>query len=228
MYTSYPARPDARERVRRSLGVAPDVSLALLFGGIRPYKNVDGVIRALAAELTGQTALLVAGRESGYPDSSPADPLGRTRRLAAEWNVRDRVHLVPRHVGYEETSDLFAAADVVLLPYMESYGSALLMLAMSLGKHVIATRVGGMDEYLQHYPAHILLDASTDAAILAALRQTVERLRAPHALVAPRPVQFEWPHIVRELLPRLLDLAAAESGPQALPAQVEAWLPPST
>jgi glycosyltransferase involved in cell wall biosynthesis/GT2 family glycosyltransferase len=222
LYTSYPPRPDARDSVRRALGIAPDVSLALLFGGIRPYKNLDGIIRALAAERSGKISLLVAGRESGYPDSRPDDPLARTRRLAAEWNVQDRVHLRPGPFGYEETAGLFAASDIVLLPYVETYGSGLLLLAMSFGKHVIATSGGGMDEYLHHYPAHVLLDAPTDDAIVAALRQTVERLGAPHALMSPRPAQFEWPHIVRELLPRLFDLAAAKPRPNALRARPSA------
>ncbi len=202
LYTTYPRDPAARDCMRRQLGVGPDTTLALFFGGVRPYKNVDAAIGAIAADSSRTTALLVAGWEMGYPDSDARDPLGRTRRLAEQAGVLDRVHLRPGPFGYAETSALFEASDVVLLPYLESYGSGLLLLAMSFGKHVVITRTGGMEEYMERYPAHVLLDASSGGAVSAAVQETRERLRTEPP--GPRLPELEWRHIVRELLPHIL------------------------
>jgi glycosyltransferase involved in cell wall biosynthesis len=202
--TTYPRRPEARDRVRRSLGVSSAVPLVLFFGGVRPYKNVDVVIRALAADRIGQIALLVAGRESGYPESSTDDPLARTRRLATEWNVLDRVRLIPGIFDYDTTAELLEACDIVVLPYIESYGSGLLLLAMSFGKYIVATRTGGMDEYLRDYPAHDVIDTPTDDNLLAALHRSARLIQSGGSCLASRPAHLEWSHIVRELLPRLV------------------------
>ena len=205
LYSTYPKSEGGRERIRKALGISPAATLGLFFGGIRPYKNVDAAIGALAADTTGAFELLVAGRESGYPDaeSVPADGLGRTRALALRAGVATRVHLMPGPFGYAETSELFDAADVVLLPYHESWGSGLLLLAMSFGKPVIVTRTGGMDEHLANYPASVVLETPSADALLAAMHTTRERSRRG-AILAARPPELEWPYIVRGLLPRLL------------------------
>lgn len=202
--TTYPRRPEARDRVRRSLGVSSDVPLVLFFGGVRPYKNVDVVIRSLAADRVGKIVFIVAGRESGYTESSTDDPLARTRRLATEWNVLDRVRLIPGIFDYATTSELLEACDIVVLPYTESYGSGLLLLAMSFGKQIVATRTGGMDEYLADYPAHDLLDTTTEENLLAALHRAARRIRRGGSCLASRPAHLEWSHILRKLMPRLV------------------------
>jgi glycosyltransferase involved in cell wall biosynthesis len=203
LYTTYPRSADARIRVRAALGVQPNTTLALFFGGIRPYKNVETAIAALAADSSGAIELLIAGHESGYPDSDPHDQLGRTRRLVQQSGVADRVHLMPGIFGYADTAALLEAADVVLLPYLESWGSGLVCLAMSFGKPVIVTRTGGMEEYVEDYQAAVVLDEPTRDAVLAALHQTREQYHAGGS-VATRPAHLEWSHIVRDLVPSIL------------------------
>ena len=200
LYTAYPSSVDGRARVREQLGVSSETTLILFFGGIRPYKNVDVAISALSEETSGQFHMLVAGRESGYPDLDDSDPLGRTRRLVERAGVQDRVHFMTGPFSYQATSDLFDAADVVLLPYTESWGSGLLLLAMSFRKSVIVTRTGGMDEYVQNYPASVILEHANAGSVLAALHTS----RALSGSEPSRPPELEWPHIVRALLPRVL------------------------
>jgi glycosyltransferase involved in cell wall biosynthesis len=202
LYTAYPRRPEARDQVRRALGIEPGAFVGLIFGGVRPYKNVDAIIGAMARVRNPRVTLVIAGQESRFPDLDPSDRLGRSRRLAATHNVLDRVRFIPRHLQYQESADLFEACDVVMLPYLENYGSGLLLLAMSFGKAVIATPTGGMEEYLQSYPSHVLIQTPGEDDIAAA----IERLAAAgpaDAPPAPRPGQFEWSAIVGELLPRL-------------------------
>lgn len=203
LYTVYGRDPAARERVRRELGVAPGERLVLCFGGIRPYKNIEAVIGALASDLP-RFRLLVAGSEAGYPDSTRADPLGRISRLIEAAGLQKRAHLKVGPFDYVQTAAIFEAADVVALPYLESYGSGALLLAMSFGKHIVATATGGMQEYLQQYPAHEMILGPSADAVRHALRRIEAQLDG--APVPPRrPPQYEWRAIVRDLVPQLLE-----------------------
>lgn len=198
LYTAFAREPDARARLRRELTIAPGQQVVLCFGGLRPYKNTDAVVRAVAADPTRETLLLVAGREIPLEISTGEDPLARTRALATAEGLGDRVRYLVGPFEFEETAAIFEAADIVAMPYVESYGSGLLLLAMSFGKKVVATRTGGMAEYLDRYPAHALIDGTAGPDVLAGLQRV---LALPPA--NGRPAHLEWAAIVRELLPRL-------------------------
>jgi glycosyltransferase involved in cell wall biosynthesis len=202
LYTTYPRLAERRPYVRARLGIAPETHAVLLFGGVRPYKNVDSLIDALAADRQGSWVLVVAGHESGYDDCGGTDRLSRTRRLVEERGLQDRVRLLAGPFSAEETAELFEASDMVALPYLESYGSGLLLLAMSFGKLVIATRTGGMDEYVQEYPAHVLMESARGDDVLAALHRAQSMLPILPT-ETPRPPSLEWSSIVADLIPRL-------------------------
>jgi len=204
-YTAYPRCPDAREPVRKRLGVGSDTPLALFFGGIRPYKNLDAVFEALRAQPESRTVVVVAGAESGYPDADPADKLARTRRLVRDMGIEHRVKLLEGPFDTAATSELFEACDSVLLPYVESYGSGLLLLAMTFEKLIIATTVGGMGEYLARYPAAILLEDTGPSSINVALARaaTAPRGTTP-SWTGGAAADFSWPRIVADLWPVLI------------------------
>ncbi|HET7463659.1 MAG TPA: glycosyltransferase [Longimicrobium sp.] len=200
LYTMFPRAAGARRAVRQRLGVGEGRPLLLCFGPVRPYKNGDAVIAALADARCRDAVLAVAGSEWGYAELVLGDRLGRTRRLAARHGVADRVRLLPGAFGLRQAAELFEAADAVVLPYTESYGSGVLLLAMSFGKHVVATAAGGMDEYLAHYAASTLLHGHDPASVADGIARAIPRLGDPPA---PRPPRFEWPAITARLLPCL-------------------------
>jgi len=205
LYTVYPMRPQARATVRARLGIADDAALILSFGGIRPYKNIEAVLDALAGERSGKMLLVVAGRESGYSDLVPGDPLGRTRRLVAERGLEDRVKMLPGPFDPGETAELFAAADVAVLPYLHSSGSGLLLLCMTFGVHIAATAVGGMDEYLAGYPRATLLKGPSSGQVLAGLEEAVAAARRRPWAPMPRAPYLEWPAIGAYILRALAE-----------------------
>src|SRR4029453_7105282 len=79
---------------------------------------------------------------------------------------------------FERTSEIFEAADVVILPYVESSGSGKLLLAMTFGKWIAATATGGMDEYLSAYPRGSILNELTPESVSQALRELAGTVRA--------------------------------------------------
>ncbi len=196
-YTLYPRNPDVRERVRASLEIAADHVAILFCGGIRPYKNIDAVIESLADPECRRAVLVVAGTEARYPDSTTADPLGRTRRLAEKLGVAGRVRLIPRSPSTAEMAELFEAGDVLMLPYTEGYGSGMLLLGMTFGKHVVATRVGGAEEYLADYPHSTLLESAQPDDVARGLAFAIAAVDRQGFAAGVADPELAWPTVAR-------------------------------
>jgi glycosyltransferase involved in cell wall biosynthesis len=200
LYTLYPRRPQAREPARTRLGIRGDQVAVLFAGGPRPYKNVDAVLAAFAAQCDQRAVLVVVGQESGYADLVPEDPLGRTRRLAQQFGILDRLILIPRHLHIAEVVDLFEAVDALILPYSQSDGSGQLLLGMTYGKFIIASRAGGMEEYLHHYPRCEILQDFEPRSVSQAIGRAVRRIAAAEdPLPLPLP-DLQWSNVARAAL----------------------------
>jgi len=200
LYTMFARNPAVRDRARHALRISEQQPVLLMFGGIRPYKNVDAALSALTAPLLRDVVLVVAGRESGYAEASAADPLARTRTIAERFGVSGRVRFLPGRLNMTETADLFEASDVLILPYTRSYGSAALLLGMTFGKHIAATRVGGMEEYLADYSRRTLLAGSDGPSVAAGLLHAVCSLGAAQRVDEIACAALRWPRIASELL----------------------------
>jgi len=209
-YTLYPRVPGARERVRARLGIEHHTPMALVFGGVRPYKNVDALLASLQHERCRDVVLVVAGWEWGYDDQVPGDRLGRTRSLANRLGVIDRVRLLPGPFGIVQTAALFEASDVVPVTYRASDGSGVLCLGVTFQRHLLCTRSGGMHEHLQDYVAHTIAASPHVHDVARGLWTSIEQVRARRA--APEvPTALLWDTIVAGLLPTLASLGARAS-----------------
>jgi glycosyltransferase involved in cell wall biosynthesis len=200
MYTVYPRTSGARERVRSNLHISDKQTACLVCGGIRPYKNVESTIAALADPRCSNAVLIVAGRESGFSDPSCLDPLARTRRIVREAGILERVRLMPGFLSAVGLAELFEAADILLLPYRKSYGSGLLLLGMTFGKQIVATNSGGAEEYLGKYPFGTLLDGPEPADIVAGLSKAMQDPPRPGDVISEKLPEFQWAAIARNLL----------------------------
>jgi glycosyltransferase involved in cell wall biosynthesis len=107
----------------------PRGPVVLCFGLIRPYKGIETLLSAWRRVHRGE--LWIVGRPM-YDLSVPSD-----------------VGYVPRYVTRAEQSALFAAADIVVLPYRESerFGfSGVLATAMAAAKATVVSELGGFFE----------------------------------------------------------------------------------
>jgi glycosyltransferase involved in cell wall biosynthesis len=204
-YTSYPSPSADRSVLRSQLKLPPESVIVLAFGWVRPFKNVEGMIRALSHLASEKVVLVIAGRESGYaePSPEPGDPLARMRAVARDAGVIDRVRFLPGFLDEASTADLMSAVDIVGLPYLESWGSAQLLLAMTFGRYVLATAVGGMDEHLADYPAHTILAGTTAADIAWGIEGAMARLPTLGAVERRIPPALEWARIAPETIAKL-------------------------
>ncbi len=133
----------------------------LFFGTIRPYKGLEHLVEAFdrlcEADDGDRWRLTVVG-ETWEGWTEPA------RRIARSPHRR-RITVVDGYVPDEDVDRYFAAADLVVLPYLRSSTSGPLMVAMSYGKPVVVTRVGGLPEAVDGYFGAVLVAPGDPAAL---------------------------------------------------------------
>jgi glycosyltransferase involved in cell wall biosynthesis len=117
---------------RRQLGLPVDKRVMLFYGTGARRKGLHLAVEAmreLGRELPA--FLLCAGQ---------LNPEDETARTLGELVRQDRAKLINKYVSAEEEKLCFAAADVVLLPYLHHFGgSAVLSQAAAAGRMVIAS-----------------------------------------------------------------------------------------
>jgi glycosyltransferase involved in cell wall biosynthesis len=178
----YP-RAVERGEARRRLGLREDETVFLSFGQVRPYKGIPELLAAFAALEAPGIRLVVAG---GATDAALAAAVARD----AARDPRVVAHLA--HVADADVQGYFEAADWVVLPYREVLTSGSALLALSLGRPVIAPRRGCLAELTE---ADGVLGYDPDepdalGAALARARATDAAAWRPRALAAAR--RADW------------------------------------
>ncbi|GJL95338.1 MAG: glycosyl transferase [Hyphococcus sp.] len=112
----------------------------LFFGFVRPYKGVDIAVNALAQSGVKDVRLTIAGecwqRRHEIDD------------LVSDLGLADKVEILNRYVSDQEAAELFARADVVVLPYRSVSGTGIIPLAYHYEKPVIVTDLPGLREFV--------------------------------------------------------------------------------
>lgn len=129
----------SKEEARRTLGLDPQKRTILFFGLIRPYKGLSELIAAFSL-LDDNYQLLIAGEVYGtaeyYIEALNALP-------NQNWKF------VNRYLADAELDTYFAAADLVVLPYLSATQSGIRAMALSQKRAVLCTNVGGLAEGLE-------------------------------------------------------------------------------
>jgi D-inositol-3-phosphate glycosyltransferase len=180
------ARTTAGDRTPWRERIGPvEGPVVLFFGYVRPYKGLHDLIAAMPQLRARVPAtLVVAGPFLEAPE--------RFRRQADALGLGDAVRLFPSYVPDEEVADLFAAADVLALPYRSASQSGVIPLAAAFGVPVVATAVGDIPETLDGQG--VVVPARDPGALASGLARA---LREPTP--APRRVAADWNRWALEL-----------------------------
>ncbi|WP_420630012.1 glycosyltransferase family 4 protein [Candidatus Leptofilum sp.] len=128
---------------KASLGLKESTPVVLIFGTIKPNKRLDLVIEAMSLVVKNipYAHLLIAGK---LQDRDVTLDVQLAQSLGIDTNI---VWKLGRATD-DEMIAYFSAADVVIFPYQWIYQSAALLMAMSLGKAVVATAVGSNNDVI--------------------------------------------------------------------------------
>lgn len=162
--------PHGDERVLAE-DVPPDADHPgiLFFGDWRKVKGLPVLMAAfdlLADSVPGAT-LTIAG--SPAPDDFDDQVV---RRWAAERGARVRV--LPHYVPVTDVPSLFAAARVVVTPYLVGYQSGVVHLAMTMGRPVVCSDVGDLATAVGHGECGLVVPAGDADALAEALTTVLE------------------------------------------------------
>ena len=124
-----------QKEARRKLGLDDRAHVHLFFGLIRPYKGLNVLLEALA-KLPEDHVLVVAGECYG-----PWEPYAQ---LIAKHDLAQRVVVHNEFIDDRDVPVYFAAADNLVLPYVEASQSGVTALALHHKRKVIASDVGDL------------------------------------------------------------------------------------
>ena len=177
---------------RRQLGLTGDV--LLFFGFIRPYKGLDILLEGMPLILAQRPVTLLVVGEFWE---------GRERylRRIEELGIREAVKIVEGYIPNEQVEPYFAAADLVVLPYVAGTSSGIVQVAYGCDRPVIATQVGCLPEVVEDGKTGYVVPPNTPQAIAAAVvRFFVEQKEQEfrdHIRVGK--ARFSWHHLVDQI-----------------------------
>lgn len=174
-HVQYKSECDKR-RAKGYLKLRPDDFIVLAFGYQRPYKGTHLLVEAMAKLNTAHTRLVIRG-------SAAKDYAAWLTTLIHE---KDLTYCVDCDFGYvpdREMEDLFAASDIIALPYTEGSQSGVLFMAYAHGRPVLASDVGGFRDYVIPGATGEIFQAGDVDALVHALSTAIEKRDAYDARV---------------------------------------------
>jgi glycosyltransferase involved in cell wall biosynthesis len=151
------------DQVRTALGAGDEEVVVLLFGQLRVDKGVRDLLEAAVA--VEGVRVVLAGEDKGA--------LREVDDLRADPRLHARLTVVEGFIAPEQAGELFAAADVVALPYHRASASGVLLLASGYERPVVAYPVGGLPEYIVEGDTGWICRTADPAELAQALRAIV-------------------------------------------------------
>jgi len=182
-----------RESARRSLGLNPTIPVVLFFGYIKQYKGLLILLESLPLirRAAGDFILIIAGEMM--------DDWSKYRQRVATLDIAGLLRWSDGYVPQEMSLAYFAAADIVVLPYLEASSSGVLLSAYTARKPVVASGIGDIPAMVADGETGILVSPGNPAELSRALadlmldRQKAELMGTRgHELVRTR---FNWERI---------------------------------
>jgi glycosyltransferase involved in cell wall biosynthesis len=164
-----------RAAIRDEFGIPVENSVIALVGRLSPYKGQDDFIRA--AEIIHQSCpnvtFLIVGSENvpGYREV--------LRSMIAARGLESQIRLIDHQ---DEIARIYACADIIAMPSHEEPFGLVALEAMAMEKPVVATRAGGVPEFLPDGEAGYLIEPHDFKALAKALRSLIQDPQKAHKM----------------------------------------------
>lgn len=139
----------------------------LFFGRISKYKGLEVFYRALikaAEEVSGLRAIIAGRTVPGY--TLPAPP---------ELANNGKIEMRTGHVSNYDLVRLIQTSTLVVCPYISATQSGVILTAGAFEKPVIATKVGGIPDYIEHNKNGLLVPPNDSEALARAMTDLINR-----------------------------------------------------
>lgn len=132
----------SKESARKHLGITTK-NVVLFFGYIRPYKGLEGLLRAFGEVVVTHpdTTLLIVGESY--------EKWEKYQAIIEEVGIEQHCKIVLQYVANEEVEPYYKAADLTCLPYDSASQSGIVMVSYAFGRPVVVTDVGGLPEFVR-------------------------------------------------------------------------------
>jgi len=164
----------------------------LYFGMIRKYKGVPCLVEAfnrLPQDIAWHSRLVIAGEDWG-DETSLGNVINSSR-------YKGQITYRPEFVPDDMIPKYFSIADVVVLPYLRTAGSAVANIALAYGKPIITSDLETMRECLKDYEGAIFTPVGDSAAIAQKLTETYTEYESGKPMVY-NPPQNTWDEITKQ------------------------------
>ena len=156
---------------REKIGITNRKKVILFFGLIRRYKGLEYLVSAfqkIKGELDN-TILLIVGKIYDGNNEDFKFYLNLINQISHE----DDILCINEYVPLEKTNSYFLASDVVVLPYIKTYTSGVLLAAYAAGRPVIVTDTGALSEVVDAGKSGFIVPPKDVDALAQAIIKTI-------------------------------------------------------
>ncbi len=150
---------DGKE-IRERYNVPDGAPMLLFFGFVHVQKNVLVLLRMMPALLRRcpEAVLVIAGEIAGGRWYNRAYA-GYIKHLVRRLGIEEHVRFAHEFVPFEEIEAYYTAADVVLLPHLQSYHSAsgVAHLALAAGKPLVCSDIPKFEDIKNYVTADVAI-----------------------------------------------------------------------
>ena len=187
-YNAFCFEKMSKEQAQKKLDIASDEKILLFFGYVREYKGLKYLFRAMPAicKADDKVRLWVVGEFGADREEY--------RALIEELEIAEYVRVVDSYTPDREVEQYFAAADLVVLPYVSATQSGIVQIAYGFTKPVIVTEVGGLPDVVEDGSTGYVVKSESPEAIAEAVLKFFreEQAECMRGNIEKEAYRFSW------------------------------------
>lgn len=192
VYNHFGSKSDRSEAIYK-LDLDTNKNHLLFFGLIRAYKGLDILLEAMK-DVSKSYHLIIAGE--AY------ESFDKYQRIIDEHGLKDRVHIYNQYIPDHEVKYYFSVADCCVLPYKSATQSGIVAIAHHFNVPVIASNVGGLDEFITDGKTGFLIDKNTPENLAVTINKTNEGDVLPtfSKAISQQSTSLSWEYFAENLI----------------------------